>query len=145
MFDLICGTSIGAAIAMCLALGASIEDGYGVLRQMANRVMAKSSNFRLLTTGSKISAEVLDPMVRDTVRVCGADPNAAAPPPGGGVPHFFMTTCCMDKNGSWSAFVNSNYARHAHGRPLQLNGSDSWSLFARMRSAVAVSLPQPCA
>jgi len=142
MFDLICGTSIGASMAMCISLGQSLEKGQQILTDMATkRVMVKSSALRLLTTGSKISEKDLDPMVEDTVYACGVrEPHKQkAPPPSRetGVPHFFMTTCCMDKSGSWSVFVNSNYERHARGRPFQLRGSNDWPLFDRMRAAVA--------
>mmetsp|Transcript_44260 Transcript_44260/g.94211 ORF Transcript_44260/g.94211 Transcript_44260/m.94211 type:complete len:705 (-) Transcript_44260:252-2366(-) len=141
VFDLICGTSIGGAMAMCVSLGVSIKQGIAILREMAEeRVMVKSSSFRLLTTGSKMATADLDSMLLDVVRECGIDePQTALPPPpsAGTVPAFFLTTCRQDKGGSWIAFVNSNYKRTDAARPFQVEGSDEWPLFERVRSAVA--------
>jgi hypothetical protein len=148
LFDLICGTSIGACVGAGAAVGTKLDSMMELLEGLCYKgcescgpVFPTRSLCRLLKTGWKMSESTTNSYMHHVAEVLGCEGDKAFPAPKdhdgvtSAVPHYFSVTTQEQPGDNWLPFIISNYPRDAQG--FAVNGTQGWPAHRQLLASTA--------
>lgn len=148
LFDLICGTSMGACVGAGAALGTNMDFMMDLLEGLCYKgcdscgpVFPTRSLWRLLTKGWKMSESAASDYMHHVTETLGCGGDKAFPAQRAhdgtvsGVPHYFSVTTQEQPGDRWLPFIVSNYPRDAQG--FAVDGVQGWPLQKQLLASTA--------